>query len=84
MDRKLMRCPRLGGEVTFGYCRKEGGEIPCPRTIACWSPYFPVEEFLRQILTSEQWERSFVGEPKAKILSIIELIEEAKKRGGIT
>ena len=84
MDRKLMRCPRLGGEVTFGYCRKEGGDIPCIRIVACWSPCFPVEEFLRKELTSEQWERTFGREPKAKILSIVDLIEEAKKRGGIT
>jgi hypothetical protein len=70
----------LGGEVTFGYCQKEGGDIPCPRILICWQPYFPVEAYLREKLTSDQWDRCFNQEPKQKVLSLLELIDEAKKR----
>ncbi len=75
-----LRCPRLGGEVTFGYCLKEGGDIPCPRILTCWQPFFAVETYLRENLTREQWERCFEREPKAKVMSLVELIEEARKR----
>jgi hypothetical protein len=79
-DQLQMRCPRLGGEVTFGYCRNEGGDIPCPRILICWQPYFPVEAYLRGKLTSDQWDRCFNRAPKQKVLSLLELIDEAKKR----
>ena len=75
-----LRCPRLGGEVTFAYCLREGGDLPCPRTIACWQPYFPVENYLRTILSQEQWDRCFNRQPKEKITTLIELIEAAKNR----
>jgi hypothetical protein len=77
-----MRCPRLGGEVTFSYCLVEGGDLPCPRIIICWQPYFPVEAYLRERLTQEQWDRLFNREPKHKLASLVELIEAAKKRSG--
>ena len=51
-----LRCPKLGGEVTFAYCLVEGGDLPCSRTIACWQQYFPVETHLRAKLTQEQWD----------------------------
>ena len=75
-----IRCPRLGGEVSLVYCLREGGDIPCPRTILCWQPYFDVETHLRAKLTEEQWDRCFAKTPKEKIVSLVELIEAAKKR----
>ena len=75
-----IRCPRLGGEVSLLYCLKVGGDIPCPRTIVCWQPYFDVEAQLRAKLTEQQWNRCFGKEPQEKIVSLVELIEAAKKR----
>lgn len=79
-DNREIRCPKLGGPVTFAYCRVEGGDIPCSRTILCWQPYFPVEAYLRTKLTQTEWERCFNRAPKEKVVSLVELIEEAKKR----
>ena len=79
-DHLKQRCPKLGGEVTFAYCQQEGGDIPCPRTIGCWQPHFPVESYLQARLTQEQWDRCFKSIPKEKVVSLIELIEAAKKR----
>lgn len=79
-DHLEIRCPRLGGEVTFAYCKREGGDLPCPRTIVCWQPYFPVETYLRAKLTPRQWDCCFNPEPKEKIISLIELVEAAKNR----
>ncbi len=75
-----IRCPKLGGEVPFAYCLVEGGNLPCPRTIVCWQPYFPVEIYLREKLSQTQWDHCFRRKPKEKITTLMELIEEAKKR----
>jgi hypothetical protein len=74
-----MRCPRLGGEVTFAYCEREGGELPCQRIVTCWQLVFPVGSYLREKLTEAQWNRFFNQVPKTKVQSLIELIEAAKK-----
>jgi hypothetical protein len=79
-DHFEMRCPRLGGEVTFSYCRQEGGDIPCLRIITCWHPFFPVEQYLKRTMTADAWNTFVLQVPKDKIISIIELIEAAKKR----
>jgi hypothetical protein len=79
-DHFEMRCPRLGGEVTFSYCRQEGGDIPCLRVITCWHPFFPVEQYLKRTMTADAWNTFVLQVPKDKIISIIELIEAAKKR----
>ncbi len=39
-----------------------------------------VEDFLREELEPDEWERVFSKPPKQKVLTLIELIEEAKKR----
>ena len=74
-----IRCPKLGDEVDFSYCKKENYGLPCPRTIICWSPYFDVEAILKKEFTKEEWEKIFETPPKPKIVSLLELIEEAKK-----
>ena len=79
-DHLEIRCPRLGGEVSFAYCRKESGNLPCPRTITCWHIYFPVEEHLRSNLSPEEWTICFDKPPKDKMSSLLEIVEAAKKR----
>lgn len=83
-DNLEIRCPRLGGEVAFAYCRKEGGDLPCRRILACWQLYFPVETYLRERLTKEDWDRCFNQPPKDKMTTLIELIEATKKRKSVS
>jgi len=78
-DELLMRCPRLGGEITLRYCLREGGDLPCRRTLLCWQPFFPIEAYLRGKLTSRQWESCFGGKAEGKIATLIGCVEEAKK-----
>ena len=82
-DHLEIRCPRLGGEVTFAYCQKEGGDLPCPRILACWQPHFDIETYLRGKLTTAEWDSCFNRPPKDKVTTLIELIETAKKRKGL-
>ncbi|MCU0573318.1 MAG: hypothetical protein MUC41_10025 [Syntrophobacteraceae bacterium] len=77
----LIRCPKLGGEVSFAYCEEEGGPLPCARMIQCWSWRIPaVERYLRLKLTEEEWERCFGQAPKEKMAALVELIDSARKR----
>jgi hypothetical protein len=39
-----------------------------------------VETCLREELAREEWEEAFERKPKPKVLSLVELIEQAKKR----
>ena len=75
-----MRCPRLGGETPFTYCLHEAGELPCHRIIVCWQTFFPVEAYLRKMLSPQKWEEFTDRKPKEKIASLLELIEEAKSK----
>jgi hypothetical protein len=77
---RIMRCPRLGGEVRFSYCEREAGELPCRLVVRCWEACFPVEAYLRETLAPGVWER-FCGQvPKDRMTSLIEIVEAVKKR----
>ena len=79
-DSKLIRCPKLGDEITFGYCLQESGDLPCARIIQCWQAAFDVAALLKEHLTSGQWERFTWAHPKDKVINLIEIIEKAKSK----
>jgi len=74
----MIRCPKLGHQITFSYCRSESLGLPCVKTLGCWFSHFPVEVYLRKELSPEKWEQVFDTAPKQKMLSLLELIEQAK------
>ncbi len=77
---KLMRCPRLGHEITFSYCLRESGVLPCSRIISCWSSVFDVESFLHKNMTDQDWANFNNAQPKDKVSTLIEIIEAAKRK----
>jgi len=79
----LPRCRRLGQEVTFGYCRQETSGQPCRLILDCWWERFEVRGFLKAHLSVEamaQVERAGTSPPPAKLLSLLDLIQQAKER----
>jgi hypothetical protein len=80
-DSLQIRCPRLGGEVTFAYCRVEGEDLPCMRIVACWQNCLPITGYLWESLSPDQLERFAEQKPKERIVTLVELIEAAKKEG---
>jgi hypothetical protein len=76
----VIRCPRLGGEVPFSYCEREAGELPCRQVVRCWEAGFPVEDYLRESLSPEAWERFCRQVPKDRMATLIDLAEAAKRR----
>ena len=79
-DKFEIRCRKLGHQICFSYCRKENNGLPCFKTLDCWYPFFPVEEFLRDQLSPEEFIEAFVKPQKPKVLSLVELIEQAQKK----
>ena len=81
-DRLERRCPRLGGPVSFKYCRVDAGEndLPCFKIMDCWWEFFDVAAFLKTNMSEEAFERLVAAKPKPKVQSLLDLIEQAKKR----
>jgi len=79
----LLRCRRLGHEVAFGYCRQETDGKPCRLILDCWWECFNVRSFLRAHLSEAamaEVERASASPPPSKLLSLVEMIEQAKGR----
>lgn len=80
-DQIERRCPRLGGPVSFGYCKMSGDDNSvCWKIIDCWWEYFDVVEYLKDFLSDDMFKRLLHAKPKPKIVSLVELIEQAKEK----
>lgn len=78
-DGRERRCPRLGGPVTFGYCRSQG-EIHgiCPKIFDCWWERFDVTAHLGALLPAAVFEAVRNAVPPPKMTTILDLIQKAK------
>ena len=74
-DSFQIRCPRLGQQIHFSYCRQENMGL-----LDCWYIYFQVVEYLQQQLSEAEWHDTFEKPPTPKILSLAELIDKAQKQ----
>lgn len=79
-DKAEIRCPKLGCEITFAYCRQEQGDLPCARTVKCWQPYFPVEKYLEEILSDDDRARFYNTEPQGRLATIFETVDRIKNK----
>ena len=74
----MIRCPRVGGDVNFKFCRSENNLLPCRWVVDCWQMRMDINQFLEEHYPKEDLDAIFVP-PKPKIESLIELIENARK-----
>ena len=77
-DDKTIRCPRVGGEVTFRFCRYENNMLPCRFIGGCWQGQIAIEAFLEEYYTQDELNRIFTP-PQPKVESLMGLMEKAKK-----
>jgi len=77
-DDKTIRCPRVGGEVNFRFCRFENNMLPCRWIVGCWQKRMGINKFLEEHYSKEELDRIFTP-PKPKIESLLNLVEKAKK-----
>ncbi len=78
-DQRRIYCRMLGHHLNFEYCRSLQNGLPCQRVLDCWFEHFPIQDFIRDHYTEEQFD-SFMTPSKDKMTSLLELIEKAKKR----
>lgn len=76
-DDRERRCPALGHQIKFSYCRTSNLGIACRKILDCWFNIFPVEKFVEESYSEEERAKIFAP-PKSKMLSLLELIEQAK------
>ena len=77
-DARTRRCPMLGHDVAFRYCRAPAAPLPCRRVLDCWWETFDVESFIRAHFTAEQMA-AILAPPKPKMTTLVELIQKAKQ-----
>jgi hypothetical protein len=73
------RCPMLGHDVPFSYCREPAQEIPCRKIYDCWWEQFDIKSFIAAHY-SDEVQKAIVQPPKPKMLSLLEIIEQASRR----
>ncbi len=78
-----IRCPRLGHQINFAYCRSENSGLPCFKTLDCWFSYFDVHAHFKEKLTEEDFKKIFLCRVKPKMLSLMDLIEQTEERKDI-
>ncbi len=78
-DELIIRCPMLGGEVPFRYCRTLNDELPCRKIIICWEFRMEIAKFLSDHYSLDQIEKALAPPTKTRLETILELIEKAKK-----
>lgn len=78
-DELIIRCPQLGGEVPFKYCRILNENLPCRKIIICWEFRIDIGKFLNEHYTHEQLQTALRPPAKTRYETLLELIEKAKK-----
>lgn len=78
-DALIIRCPMLGGEVPFHYCRTVNEELPCRKIIICWEFRIEIGKFLSEHYSFDQIQRALAPPAQTRLDTILELIEKAKK-----
>jgi hypothetical protein len=78
-DQLTLRCPRLGGAVTFEYCRKAGAPF-CRSIIACWAVRLDIGQYLADHYTAEEIQAGLELPAQSKVQRMIELTENAQKQ----
>ena len=79
-DQIEVRCPRLGGEVSFGYCRLVADGLPCERALICFERKFPVAEYFRRVLKEATFRQCFEeGPTEDRYQRLLRKVSQTKK-----
>lgn len=75
------RCPRLGGPVTFGYCRTAAQDNnPCFKVFDCWWDRFDVVGYFQRRLSADAFNALRNARPPEKTASLVDMIRQARQR----
>ncbi len=71
-ERHLMYCRELGHVVPFAYCRSGARGVPCRYITSCWYDIFLIEVYLREELSSSQWDEFLAQGHKSRLTMLLE------------
>jgi len=75
------RCPRLGGEVSFLYCRENARESGvCWKILDCWWETFDVMSYLQDTLDANEFARLTRSKIPRKMSQLIQTLDASQKR----
>ena len=78
-NKRTRRCPRLGHDVSFAYCREPGEKTPCFKMLDCWWEIFDIKAYMQENYPEEVLQK-LAAPPKPKTTSLLEMIKEAQDR----
>ncbi len=78
-DHRIRRCPMLGHELAFSYCRRPGRELPCGKIYDCWWEMLDITGFMEGNYSPETISEVLRPKP-TKVLSLLDIIETTRKR----
>ncbi len=78
-DDFTIRCPRLGHPIPPPPPPPPHPPIPCFKTLDCWFSHFKVDEFFAEKMDPKDFKKTFSKPSQPKVLSLMDLIEQAKK-----
>ena len=78
-DHLTLRCPRLGGDATFEYCRQAGTPF-CPSIIACWAVRLDIGQFLADHYSPEEIQSGLRPPAQSKVQRMVGIAEQAKAK----
>ena len=78
-DALIIRCPQLGGEIPFRYCRTLNENLPCRRIVVCWEFRVEISKFLGGHYSVDQIQCALAPPTQTRLDTILEIIEKAKE-----
>jgi hypothetical protein len=78
-DELMIRCPRLGGDATFKFCRVQREGLPCRALPQCWQGRLDALDFLRLNYTPDELRRILAPKGHGRVATMIEAADRARK-----
>ena len=78
-DCLIIRCPSLGGEVPFQYCRKINQGSPCRKLPVCWAEKIDIFEYIQKFYSSEEIDKFFIRSGHSRLDQIFENLERVER-----
>jgi hypothetical protein len=75
-DHLETRCPQMGHQIDFGYCRRVKEGLPCPKAIDCFYLKFPVERYFRLVLREETFAAIFLEQGLNRYEKLLKVVHD--------